>query len=41
MQSREEKRESGQIAKKDNKDLMGFAQNFPKEKMERKSTAIG
>ena len=26
MQSREEKRESGQIAKKDNKDLMGFAQ---------------
>jgi lipoyl synthase len=36
MQSREEKRETGQIAKADNKDLMGFAKNFPKEKMERK-----
>ncbi len=36
MQTREEKRESGQIAKRDNKDLMGFAKNFPKEKMERK-----
>ena len=36
MQTREEKRQSGQIAKKDNKDLMGFATNFPKEKMQRK-----
>jgi lipoic acid synthetase len=36
MQSREEKKDLGQIAKLDNKDLMGFAQNFPKEKMERK-----
>ena len=36
MESREEKRESGQIARKDNKDLLGFATNFPKEKMERK-----
>ncbi len=36
MKTREEKKESGQIAKKDNKDLRGFAQNFPKEKMERK-----
>ncbi len=36
MHSREEKRTSGQVAKLDNKDLMGFAVNFPKEKMERK-----
>lgn len=36
MQSREEKRESGQIAKLDNKDLRGFANNFPKETIERK-----
>lgn len=36
MLTREEKKESGQIAKLDNKDLMGFAKNFPKEKMERK-----
>lgn len=36
MKTREEKRESGQIAKKDNKDLQGFATNFPREKMERK-----
>lgn len=36
MQTREEKRDSGQIAKKDNKDLQGFAVKFPKENMERK-----
>lgn len=36
MLTREEKKESGQIAKKDNKDLLNFAENFPKEKMERK-----
>jgi lipoic acid synthetase len=36
MQTREEKRESGQIAKKDNKDLQGFAKNFPKESIQRK-----
>ena len=36
MQTREEKKESGQIAKLDNKDFMGFAQKAPKEKMERK-----
>jgi len=36
MQTREEKREAGQIAKKDNKDLLDFAKKFPKEKMERK-----
>ena len=36
MQTREEKRETGQIAKKDNKDLLDFANKFPKEKMERK-----
>jgi lipoic acid synthetase len=36
MQTREEKREIGQIAKKDNKDLQNFAEKFPKEKMERK-----
>lgn len=36
MPTREEKRESGQIAKFDNKDLRGFAINFPKEKMQRK-----
>ena len=36
MQSREEKRDSGQIAKRDNKDLMGFAQKAPKEEMARK-----
>lgn len=36
MKSREEKKESGQVAKLDNKDLKGFAKNFPKEKMERK-----
>jgi len=36
MQTREEKKQSGQIAKKDNKDLKNFATNFPKEKMIRK-----
>lgn len=36
MQTREEKRESGQIAKLDNKDLKGFAKSSPKEKMQRK-----
>jgi len=36
MQTREEKRESGQIAKKDNKDFLDFANKFPKQKMERK-----
>ena len=36
MQSREEKKDSGQIAKLDNKDLMGFAQKAPKDKIERK-----
>lgn len=36
METREDKRESGQIAKKDNKDLMGFATNFPKETVGRK-----
>lgn len=36
MLTREEKKEIGQIAKKDNKDLLNFAENFPKEKMERK-----
>ena len=36
MQTREEKRETGQIAKKDNKDLLDFVTKFPKEKMERK-----
>jgi hypothetical protein len=33
MQTREEKREIGQIAKKDNKDLQNFAEKFPKEKI--------
>lgn len=36
METREQKQKSGQIAKRDNKDLMGFATNFPKSKMERK-----
>ena len=36
MESREEKRQSGQIAAKDNKDLKGFADKFPKEKLARK-----
>jgi lipoic acid synthetase len=36
LESREEKRESGQIAKLDNKDLKGFAQSAPKETMQRK-----
>ena len=36
METRDDKKESGQIAKKDNKDFRGFAQNFPKEKMQRK-----
>ena len=36
MQTREEKKESGQIAKKDNKDLQDFATKFPKEKVLRK-----
>ncbi len=36
MQSREEKRESGQIAKKDNKDFLDFANKFPKQNIERK-----
>jgi lipoic acid synthetase len=34
--SREEKKQSGQIAKIDNKDLLGFANKSPKEKMDRK-----
>ena len=36
MQTREEKKESGQIARLDNKDLMGFATSSPKELMQRK-----
>ena len=36
MQTREEKKESGQIAKLDNKDFMGFAKSSPKEVMQRK-----
>jgi len=36
METREEKRQSGQIAAKDNKDLKDFATKFPKEKMARK-----
>jgi len=36
MLSRQEKRDNGQIAKKDNKDIFDFATKFPKEKMERK-----
>lgn len=36
METREEKRASGQIAKKDNKDLLGFAEKFPITKMARK-----
>jgi lipoic acid synthetase len=36
MLSREEKRDIGQIAKKDNKDSLGFAENFPKETILRK-----
>ena len=31
MQSREEKRQTGQIAKKDNKDFLDFANKFPKQ----------
>lgn len=36
MESRENKKISGQIAKKDNKDFLNFAENFPKENMHRK-----
>lgn len=36
MESRENKKISGQIAKKDNKDFLNFAENFPKENMLRK-----
>ena len=36
MQTREEKRQSGQIAKFDNKDFLGFATKSPKEAIERK-----
>lgn len=36
MKSREEKRQDGQIAAKDNKDLKDFATKYPKEKMARK-----
>ncbi len=36
MQTREEKKDSGQIAKLDNKDFMGFAQKSSKETMARK-----
>lgn len=36
MQSREEKKETGQIAKLDNKDFMGFAKTAPKDQMLRK-----
>lgn len=36
LKTREDKKETGQIAKLDNKDLMGFAKNFPKENIERK-----
>lgn len=36
METREEKRQSGQIARKDNKDLKDFATRFPKEQMQRK-----
>lgn len=36
MQTREEKKETGQIAKKDNKDFQGFANVAPKENMLRK-----
>ena len=37
MQTRQEKKESGQIAKIDNKDLLGFASKNPKESILRKS----
>lgn len=36
METREQKRETGQVASIDNKDLKGFAVNFPKENMLRK-----
>ena len=36
MQTRQEKKESGQIAKIDNKDLLGFASKNPKESILRK-----
>lgn len=36
MQTREEKKETGQIAKLDNKDFMGFAKAAPKDQMLRK-----
>lgn len=36
LQTREEKRQSGQIAKLDNKDLKGFAQKQTKDQMQRK-----
>lgn len=36
METREEKKISGQIAKMDNKDLLGFAEKFPKDIMLRK-----
>jgi len=38
METREQKRETGQISSIDNKDLKGFAVNFPKETMLRKLT---
>ncbi len=40
LETREEKRENGQIAKLDNKDLKGFAQSSPKETMQRKPNWI-
>lgn len=36
MKTRQEKKESGQIAKKDNKDFRGFSNSQPKDKMLRK-----
>ncbi len=36
MKTRQEKKEEGQVAKKDNKDFQGFATLQPKEKMQRK-----
>lgn len=36
MKTRQEKKEEGQVAKKDNKDFQGFAASQPKEKMQRK-----
>src|SRR4051812_46850023 len=36
METREEKKTTGQIAKQDNKDFMGFANSAPKEQMLRK-----